>query len=463
VTVGEALAEALRGWGKHPCLLEVNPPQGIAATGARELQSRISDCAAQLQAWGIRRGQFVPLFLDNSADFITAFLALLQIRAAPVLAKMEYRRIELDEIFKNAQPEAIIAEKQHLQFLKQYLRNMLVITRERGLLSKAQSGDGSLSREDIPQELASINYTYRGYGYPLGASVTHGQYLHGARVLQDGLQGSAGEKMLTILPMAHIFTLVGCILAPLLYGMTCVIARMHPHRLFECIRDLRIEHLTSVPQILSLLARLRDPSADLSSLKVFVSGGSLLTADDYAKIKEAFSIDLLHGYGLTEFTPVSRNIRGRARPGTVGPVCGGVDCRIDSPASDGVGEILIKAPQIGGSYYVRPHESHEAYRDGWFRTGDLGRFDKDHLVFVEELKNTRKANGNMVDLNEVSRAFLLDADVREVQVNWEGGGLVARLGLSRKIDFEEKAKRLKTSLRDTIAEYKIPKHMRVLQ
>lgn len=463
MTIGEALSGALRDRGEYPCLLEVDQMQGISATSAQEFQRRIADCAAQLQAWGVQRGHFVPLFLNNSADFITAFLALLQIRAVPVLAKMECRRIELDEIFRNAQPEAIITERHHLPFLRQYLKNTVVIARKRGLLSPVQSADGSAARDDLPSELASINYTYRGYGYPLGAMVTHAQYLHGARVLQDGLQGNKGERMLTILPMVHIFTLVGCILAPLLYGMTCVIAGLlHPRRLLECIGQLGIDYIASIPQILSLLARIRDPSTDSSSLKAFVSGGSLLTPEDFAEIKEAFSIDLLHGYGLTEFTPVSRNIRGRARPGTVGPVCSGVACRIDSTTSNGIGEILINAPQIGGSYYNRPQESHEAHRDGWFRTGDLGRFDQDHLVFVAELKNTRKINGNIVDLEEVSRAIRQDPDVSELQVSWEGGELVAHLGFSGKENFEDKVRQLKMYLRNTIAEYKIPKRMGAL-
>jgi len=463
MTVGEALVAALGDWGGHPCLLEVGRERETIETSSQQLLSRIDEHAARLQAFGIRKGYFVPFFLNNSADFITIFLALLQIGAVPVLAKMEYRRIELDEIFGNSQPEAIIAEKNHIPFLQPYLKEAAVLALENGSLSLLQSGKGGQPREDIPPELASVNYTYRGYGYPLGAMVTHGQYLHGARVLQDGLMGRRGEKMLTVLPMAHIFTLVGCVLVPLLFGMSCVMTdTIHPHRVFNLIRDLRIDHMTSVPEIYSLLARLRDPSADLSSLKVFVSGGSLLSADTYEHIKSVFSVDLLHGYGLTEFAPVSRNMRGRARAGTIGPVCGGVICRIDSPKPDGVGEIFIKAPHVGATYYGRPSESREAMCDGWFRTGDLGRFDEDHLVFTGELKKTRKINGSMVDLEEVSRAILIDPDVAEVHVGWERNALFADLGLRRNVDFEEKVKQIRASLRGTLAGYKIPMSMRVL-
>lgn len=463
MTVGDAVAEALGTWGDHPCLIEVTREHGIVETSSRQFLARVGGHAARLLALGVRKGYFVPLFLDNSADFITIFLALLQVGAVPVPLKMEYRRFELDEIFANSRPEAVLAEKHHVPVLEPYMKGRSVLVRENGSVSLLQAGDGMPPRDDMPSDLASVNYTYRGYGYPLGAMVTHEQYLHGARVLQDGLGGSAGEKMLTILPMAHIFTLVGCILVPLLYRMSCVITdTMHPHRLFNYIRQLRIENVTSVPEVYSLLARVRDPSTDLPSLKVFVSGGSLLSGENYERIRNAFSVDLLHGYGLTEFAPVSRNMRGRARTGTIGPVCGGVTCRIDSPNPGGVGEILIKAPRLGGTYHGRPAESAEAQIDGWFRTGDLGHFDGDHLVFARELKNTRKINGNMVDLEEVSRAIQRDPDVEEVQVTWENNELFACIGVRRNVDFEAKVRQIRSFLRADLAGYKIPRTIKDL-
>ena len=293
--------------------------------------------------------------------------------------------------------------------------------------------------------------------------ISHAQYLHGARVLQDGLHVLPGEKMLLILPMTHIFTMVGCILVPLLYRITIVIVdTMHPRLLFQYIRDFRIDYVTSVPEIYELLSRLRDHAVDLSSLKVFISGGSMLTTDSYANIRRAFSVDLCQGYGLTEFTPVSANRRFEPRPGTVGPLCDQVQCRIDASAPGRAGEILIKTPHETGAYYRRPCESAEAHRDGWFRTGDMGCFDEGHLVFLKELKNTRKINGNLVDMEEITRAIRMDKDMADVRVGWENNSLFAHVALSRHIDFEEKTKRLKTSLREVLAEYKIPRRVSVL-
>ena len=461
--IGEEIAHALCGWGDAPVCLQENQARGITATTSREFSQRIRETTSQLRAWGIREKYLVPILLGNSTDFITVFLSLLRIGAIPVLAKLDYRTLELNEIFNNAQPQAVIAEQGHLRFLKPYLQNAIVITRAENKFSLAQSAEGLEPREDVPDDTASINYTYRGYGYPLGAMISHDQYLHGARVLQDGLQAEAGEKMLLMLPMTHIFTIVGCILVPLLNRTTIVVVdTMHPRLLFQYIRDLRIEYVTSVPEIYELLSRLRDHAVDLPSLRVFISGGSVLPTVGYEGIKSAFSVDLCHGYGLTEFAPVSGNRRHEARAGTVGPLCDQVKCRIDASAPDGSGEILIKTPRETGVYYRRPRESEEAHRDGWFRTGDMGRFDEGHLVFLKELKNTRKINGNLVDMEEVSCAISLDKDVENVQVGSDNNGLFARLALSRRVDFNEKKRRLNSSLREILAEYKIPKRLSVL-
>jgi long-chain acyl-CoA synthetase len=458
MTVSAASRSALNAWGTHPSFVELHPGSAPVRTSAEQSLRSISDLAAMLKSWGIRARQLVPLFLQNSIDFVHAFLALLELGAIPVLVKLEYRRMELDEIFANCRPQAVLSERYHLPLLKPYLRGMSVIERAEGRFGLSQAHEPGSPPADIPEEIATVNYTYRGSGYPLGAMVPHARYLHGARVLQDGLQGLAGEKMLVILPMAHIFTLVGCVLVPLLYGMTSVIAcTLHPRHLFGYIEENRIDHLCSVPEIYELLYRVRDTGRDLSSLKTFVSGGSLLSAERYSAIRDAFSIDLLHGYGLTEFTPVSRNVRSLARAGTVGTVVDGVECRIDSPDAGGAGEIRVRTPSLADGYLRRASDTQAAFQDGWFRTGDLGRLEDGHLVVVKEMKQTRKVNGNLVDLEELRRAILTDREVSDCRVACENGGLSAGLAVAGRVDFERKSVELRARLRGLVAEYKIPR------
>ena len=458
IRIEDNISATLKECVTSPSFLEVSHGRGIIETTPEELSRKIDGIASQLYSWGIREKYLVPLFLWNSLDFIVVFLSLLHIKAIPLMVKMEYRELELAEIFNNAKPQAIIAETEHLGFLGKYLEETIVITRTVKGFSLAQSFEGIESRKDVPDEVASINYTYRGYGYPLGAMISHGQYLHGVRVLRDGLYAEAGEKMLLVLPMTHIFTIVACIFMPLLYKMTSVIVdTLYPRHLFRYIANLRVDYITAVPEIYALLSRLKDPNEDLSSLKTLVSGGSLLTKDSYENIRNGLGIELCQGYGLTEFTPVSANRRYAARSGTVGPVCDQVACRIESASHEEEGEILIKTPDMMGAYYRRPQESEEANQEGWFRTGDLGRFEDGHLVFIKELKKTRKINGNLVDLEEVSRAICMDKDIAKAQVSLDGNSLVAGISISKHIDLESKTKELRSYLRQNLAAYKIPK------
>ncbi len=462
MTVGDSIRLALKNWGEHQCLIELHPDDPGVATSATQILQDVVELAARLRSWGIRSRHLVPIFLENSTDFIRVFLALLDLQAVPVLVKLDYRRMELDEIFANSRPQVVITESRHIPLLKSFLSGIIVIEHSQQRFNLYQSGDSIPSPRDIPDDIASINYTYRGNGYPLGAMISQSQYLHGAQVLQDGLQGQSGEKMLVILPMSHIFTLIGCLMVPLLYRMTIVIARtLHPRYLFNYIEGMRIDHICSIPEIYEMLYRLRDSSADLSSLKVFVSGGSLLTSESYSKIKQAFSVDLLHGYGLTEFTPVSRNVRLQARAGTVGTIGKGIECRINDPNSAGAGEIQIKTPSSIAGYLRKPDETRKAFMDGWFRTGDIGLLDDSHLLFIKELKDTRKINGNMVDLEELRRAILMDREVAECQVACENNSIFAKLAVNSSVDSKEKAFEVRVRLRELIAEYKIPHNISI--
>ena len=426
----EDVFRALDEWGEHPVFIQWLSHQKPVYTGPEEFRQKIDQTAQIFEKAGIENNFLVPVFLENSLDFICCFLGLAKIGAKPIPVKLEYRKIELDEIFKNSQPQAVIAEASHLKILEPYLSQRIAIKREDGNLKLHQKTTGKIKPAEISGEIASINYTYRGYGYPIGAMVPHVQYIHGAKVLQAGLQADPKERMLIVLPMSHIFTLVGCIFVPLLHGVTSVIANtMHPRKIFEIIRQFDINHITAVPEIYLLLERFKDTAGKLPSLKVFVSGGSSLSPEDYYRIKEAFSIDLLHGYGLTEFTPASRNMRGEARAGTVGPLCEGVECRISSKDKNKAGEILLKTANMFRGYYKYPEITQEAFDGDWFKTGDIGKIADGHLIFEYEKKATRKVNGNMVDLKE------LDGIV----------GLYA----------EKDRSSLKTTLRNKLASYKL--------
>jgi long-subunit acyl-CoA synthetase (AMP-forming) len=458
--IHEEVQRSLRSWGGHPAIVEVTPGMPDRILSSTELLQGIEEMAVFLRSTGIQQGVPTALLLGSSVEFIQVFLALSSIGAIPILLKLEYRKLELDEIFANSDPGVVIVEKQHLESIRGYLHDRTVIIRDLGSFYVDQQAAGNLKPAEVDSDIASLNYTYRGYGYPIAAMVPHAQYLHGADVLQDGLQGEPRESILFSLPMSHIFTVVGCIMVPLLYRMTAVIARtMQPRVIFKTVKEYHVEIITAVPEIFGLLARLKDPAYDLSSLKVFVSGGSVLGTEEYRRLEDVFGVEVLHGYGLTEFAPVSRNIRGQARAGTMGPPCRGLEARVSFRDAAQDGEIVVRTPNMFRGYYRRESETREAFRDGWFLTGDLGRLDGNHLVFTREKKKTCKINGNLADLEEIRRAILLDREVAEAEVQWEDDAIVAHIAVGSRSNTEKKIRSLAGSLIGIIADYKIPKRI----
>lgn len=449
----ETLLEALHRWKWGAPVIELSNLGEETPLGARELLDRIEEFSTLLEGVGVRRGVPVALFLDNSVGFLVALFALFKLEAVPVIGKVEYRALELTEIFSNARPSVVVAESGLVPYLSPFLQGRTVIGRERGTFRVIERGGMATLPIEAEGAVASINYTYRGLGYPLGAMLTPEQYLHGARVLQEGLQGESGEKMLFALPMTHIFTLIGCIFVPILYGMPMVIATtIHPRRTFDAIERLQVSHITAVPELYRLLLRTRAPERSLPSLRAFVSGGSYLDPAEQEALCDGFGVEVLHGYGLTEFTPASRNVRNHSRLGTVGPLCDGVACKIAEN-----GEILLRTDSMRMEYYRRPKESSDAREGDWFKTGDAGHMAEGHLLFDREIKATRKVNGLLVDLEEVRRALLLHPEVQEATVEQSTGSLFARIESSSTLDEAALARDLRNFLRERIAAYKIPK------
>ena len=362
----EEVFVSLEHWGEHPVMTEITPGKPDISLSSDAFRLKVETLSRTFSDMGIRERTPVPLFLENSIDFPLVFLALLRLKAIPVMVKMDYRTLELTEVFGNLDPDIIISEKNHLSFIEPWLTGKTVITRNPDGFSVYQRGPERVRSIQVPDDVATINYTYRGYGYPLGSMASHSQYLHGAEIFQTKLQALPGESMLVFLPMSHIFTLIGCIIAPLMHNLTAVITRsMNPRHLFSTIAGHSVQHLLSIPEVYELLSRVKKAEDSLESLKVFVSGGSILSPEKYKEYGDRFGVEVIHGYGLTEFTPISSNMRGETRPGTIGPICDGVDCTFDN------GEILLDTPYITRGYYRRERETAETFKGGLFRTSSI--------------------------------------------------------------------------------------------
>jgi long-chain acyl-CoA synthetase len=174
-------------------------------------------------------------------------------------------------------------------------------------------------------------------------------------------------------------------------------------------------------------ALLRHPgaaTADLSRLRLCVSGGASLPVELMREFESRFGCTILEGYGLSETSPVATfNHPDRPRkPGSIGTPISGVEVRVvdpegkDLPAGE-VGEILIRGHNVMKGYWQRPEATAEAVVDGWFHTGDLARADSEgYLFIVDRIKDLVIRGGYNVYPREVEEVLYEHPAVAEAAV-----------------------------------------------
>lgn len=298
-----------------------------------------------------------------------------------------------------------------------------------------------------PQETASILYTSGTMGRPKGVILTHSNIVSNIQACQDLFSLGSSDLGLSFLPLSHIFERM---LDYLCFWKGVSIAYAESYEaLPQNLREVRPTLMAVVPRVLEKIhgrvlgavrqvaparqklfawaidvgkryfpyrLERRTPPLGLrvsrvvadrlifskiraqlgGRVEIIISGAAPLSRD-LAEFFCAVGLPVYEGYGLTETSPViAVNYPGRSRLGTVGPVISGVEVRIDGAAGDAGagGEILVRGPNVTPGYHHLEAENREAFVDGWFRTGDLGRLDSDgFLTITGRKKNLFKTSG----------------------------------------------------------------------
>lgn len=277
------------------------------------------------------------------------------------------------------------------------------------------------SRED----LAFLQYTGGTTGDAKGAMLTHGNVLANLEQCAHWLEPQQLEKtlgkqatMVCALPLYHIFSLTACMMLGFRAGFKNLLLA-NPKDLASVIEALAKEPVHLFPGVNTLFnALLNHPDfskMNFSELKVSVGGGMSVTAAVATRWKEKTGCVMLEGYGLSETSPVvSATPRSQTEfNGSVGVAMPDTDIRIlrddgtllAASQPDEVGEIVVRGPQVMQGYWNRKHEDGSVFTpDGFFKTGDLGRFDSQGLLhIVDRKKDMILVSGFNVYPNEIEQ------------------------------------------------------------
>jgi len=330
-----------------------------------------------------------------------------------------------------------------------------------------------------PDDTAVILYTSGTTGQAKGAELTHDNMVGNAVASCDMFRpamagGLAQDATLITLPLFHS-TAQTCLMNMGLYGGLRLVlsARFEPRSCLELMEGERIAFWIGVPTMYwSLLQYVAehdiDPVPIAQHLKLCVSGGAPMPHEVMRRFAETFQVRILEGYGLSETSPaLSLNQLQRAsKPGTVGlPVFGAsVACVDDAgravPCGER-GEVVVRGPNVMKGYYNRPAETAEAFRGGWFHTGDIGTLDEDgYLTIVDRRSDMILRGGFNVYPREIEELMMTHPAVALVAVI---GVPDDRLGeevkalVVRRPGIETSERELVEWCRDQLAAYKYPR------
>jgi len=274
---------------------------------------------------------------------------------------------------------------------------------------------GAPSRGDHAE--AVLLFTSGSAGEPKGVVLSHRNILGNVSQFSGMLDLAREDAVLGCLPFFHSFGSTVTLWYPLLEGIRLV---THPNPLdtaknAELIQRHRITLLISTPTFLRAYLRKAEP-AQIASLKLIVTGAEKLPAELAAAFEARFGKAVEQGYGLTEASPVvstnlpdpakskpEDSVQPSSRPGSAGKLAPGMAAQIRDPESGAplslheTGMLWLRGPNIFEGYLDDPERTAAVLDAGWFRTGDLGRFDEDGFLFIEgRLSRFSKIGGEMI-------------------------------------------------------------------
>ena len=283
------------------------------------------------------------------------------------------------------------------------------------------------------REEAGLLFTSGSSGEPKGVVLSHRNILANCAQISSLSILPETCSLLGCLPVFHSFGFTATLWYPLLRGcqVVTVPSPLDTRKIIEAIRDEKATVLLGAPTFIRPVLKKALPG-ELRSLDLVVTGAEKLPDDLARTFRETFHIEIMQGYGLTETTPaaninqphppvvVSTNEPQLGnRPGAVGRMMPGMTARVVDPETwqelpmSETGMVLFRGANVFEGYLDDPEKTKGAFRDGWFVTGDLGRFDEDGFLFIEgRLSRFSKIGGEMVPHgtveNKISELFDLD-------------------------------------------------------
>ena len=391
----------------------------------KELNEKVESIKALLHSLGIKPHDKVAIFSTSSPQWAISYFAIVTLGAVAVPLLPDFNESEASSCLKHSGARAIFAGEKLLAKLNNTDDLDVIINIHDFAVKKGEiKTDSPLAEHECKEEdIASIIYTSGTTGRSKGVVLTHKNLIFTAIAGQHCQRINQYEAALSILPMSHVYEFTIGFLMFMLNG-ACIYyleGPPIPRNLLPALQKIRPHFMLSVPIVIEKIYKQKIlPAFNASPLikKIYGTklGRKLLCRKAGKKLKktfggrlkffgiggsktdpvvEQFMVDAKFpyaiGYGLTETSPlVAYSAVYKTTPGIIGGTIPGVEIKIgDKDPQTGIGELLVKGPNVMQGYYNAPDLTKEAFtEDGWFKTGDLFMMDKrGHLAIKGRSKN----------------------------------------------------------------------------
>ena len=387
-----------------------------------ELHARVEGIAGTLRSHGFGVGDRLVLLLPNGPDYIEIVYAcsMLGVIVVPVNTRLSTK--EIDRILEDARPHGIVRHS-----------SLAVPGVQLNWQSVIDENPLPISSTPVrtvfydPEAVLGLIYTSGTTGQPKGVMVTHGNILADVHNFNYWMRYTEGGIYLHAAPIFHIADFPSMFAAPAFGASQIPIPKFGAQTFCETVEHEHVTHTVLVPTMINLLTQFTDARKyDLSSLQVLAYGGSPMAPELVHRTRALLpKVKFVQVYGLSEtgfLTGLQDEDHTEDKLMSCGRPSPGVDLQVTDMSGKPIepkqaGELIARGANIMRGYWNNAEETARAFRDGFFRTGDIGHQDAaGYFYILDRLKDMIVTGGENVYSGEVEAVIYEHPAVREAAV-----------------------------------------------
>ncbi|MFF4963789.1 acyl-CoA synthetase [Streptomyces sp. NPDC001037] len=392
------------------------------------LDDAVTRAAGLLRAQGLGPGDRVAAYGHNSDAYLIAFLACARAGLVHVPVNQNLTGDDLAYIVGQSGSALVLADPDLAGRLPDGTPVLPLRDADGSLLARLADAPPYDGPEPRTEDLVQLLYTSGTTASPKGAMMTHRALVHEYLSAITALDLSAGDRPAHALPLYHSAQMHVFLLPYLAVGATSVLLDAPDgDRLLDLIEQGRVDSLFAPPTVWIGLANRPDFAVrDLGGLRKAYYGASIMPVPVLQRLRELLpGLAFYNCFGQSEIGPLATVLapdEHDGRPDSCGRPVLFVDARVVDERGEDVpdgtpGEIVYRSPQLCEGYWDRPEETAEAFRDGWFHSGDLAVRDAEgYYTIVDRVKDVINSGGVLVASRQVEDALYTHEAVAEAAV-----------------------------------------------